>query len=194
MIVELPAAAILIGAGLLAPLVPARLRPAFLAAAPLVALWQLAGLAPGESLRAELFGFALEPVRVDRLSLAFGYVFAIASFLNAIYAWHVRTALEPAAAMVYAGAAGDDYCGTIQGVREAADLASIQNIGVTPEHRGWGLGTLLIQQALAGLRQAGLRRVYLEVTAQNDGAVRLYHRLGFVKARVLYKTQDLVVA
>jgi multicomponent Na+:H+ antiporter subunit D len=105
MSVELPVAAILIGAGLVAPLLPERFRPALLAAAPLVALWQLIGLAPGDALRAELFGLALEPVRVDRLSLAFGYVFVIAAFLNAIYAWHVRTALEPAAAMVYAGAA-----------------------------------------------------------------------------------------
>ncbi len=90
------------------------------------------------------------------------------------------------------GPRGDDFCGTIQSVREAADLASIQNIGITPEYRGQGLGTVLIYQALAGLRQVGLGRVYLEVTAQNDGAVRLYERLGFAKVRVLYKTQELV--
>jgi hypothetical protein len=93
-----------------------------------------------------------------------------------------------------AGPREDDFCGTIQGVREAADLASIQNIGITPEHRGQGLGTVLIQRALTGLCDAGLGRVYLEVTAQNDGAVRLYERLGFSKARVLYKTQELVEA
>jgi ribosomal protein S18 acetylase RimI-like enzyme len=92
----------------------------------------------------------------------------------------------------HAGPRGDDFCGTIQGVREAADLASIQNIGIVPEHRGHGLGTVLIHRALAGLRDAGLARVYLEVTAQNDGAVRLYQRLGFAKVRVLYKTQELV--
>jgi ribosomal protein S18 acetylase RimI-like enzyme len=96
--------------------------------------------------------------------------------------------------LAHLGPGGTDYCGTIQGVREAADLASIQNIGVTAEHRGRGLGTLLIRHALAGLRDAGLVRVYLEVTAQNEGAVRLYERLGFAKVRVLYKTQDLVVA
>ncbi len=94
--------------------------------------------------------------------------------------------------LTYPGPRGDDFCGTIQSVREAADLASLQNIGVTPEHRGQGLGTVLIHQALCGLREAGLGRVYLEVTAQNDGAVRLYQRLGFAKVRVLYKTQELV--
>jgi ribosomal protein S18 acetylase RimI-like enzyme len=90
------------------------------------------------------------------------------------------------------GPRGADFCGTIQCVREAADLASIQNIGITPEHRSQGIGTVLIHQAIAGLREVGLGRVYLEVTAQNDGAVRLYERLGFAKARVLYKTQELV--
>jgi multicomponent Na+:H+ antiporter subunit D len=137
MSVELPAAAILIGAGLLAPLVPARLRPAFLAVAPLLALWQLVGLSPGASLRAELFGFALEPVRVDRLSLAFGYVFAIASFLNAIYAWHVRTALEPAAAMVYAGAAmGAVFAGDLLTLFVYWELTAVASVLVI-----WARGT-----------------------------------------------------
>ena len=96
--------------------------------------------------------------------------------------------------LVHSGPRGDDYCGTIQSVREGTDLASLQNIGITPEHRGRGLGTVLIRRALAGLREAGVGRVYLEVTAQNDGAIRLYGRLGFAKVRVLYKTQELVAA
>jgi len=96
--------------------------------------------------------------------------------------------------LAHRGPRGDDFCGTIQGVREAGDLASLQNIGITPAHRGLGLGTVLIHQALCGLRDAGLARVYLEVTAQNEGAVRLYRRLGFATARVLYKAQELAVA
>jgi multicomponent Na+:H+ antiporter subunit D len=53
----------------------------------------------------ELFGFALQLVRADRLSLAFGYVFAIAAFLNVVFSWHVREGVEQPAAMVYAGSA-----------------------------------------------------------------------------------------
>ena len=41
-----------------------------------------------------------------------------------------------------------------------------------------------------GFRAAGLRRVYLEVTAENSSAVRLYRDLGFRRAKVLYKAVD----
>lgn len=94
--------------------------------------------------------------------------------------------------LVYSGERQPEYCGTIQGIREANGYGSLQNIGITEEHRGHGLGTILIHRALAAFRDAGVQRIYLEVTAQNDGAIRLYRRLGFVKARALYKTVELI--
>jgi len=84
-----------------------------------------------------------------------------------------------------------DYCGTVQGIRDQHGLGAIQNLGVAPEHRRAGLGTSLLCQALAGFRQAGVRRVYLEVTAQNDGAIRLYRRIGFVAIRTVYKAVEM---
>lgn len=105
MTVDIPPGLVLIGAGLLAPLVPARVRAAFLLLAPTAEFAQLLALVPGMTLRSEVFGFALEWVRVDRLSLAFGYIFSIAALLNVVFAWHLRSRLEPSAAMVYAGAA-----------------------------------------------------------------------------------------
>jgi multicomponent Na+:H+ antiporter subunit D len=70
-----------------------------------VALAQLIALPAGARVEVEAFGFALQLVRADKLSLAFGYVFCIAAFLNIIFAWHVRHGVEQSAAMVYAGAA-----------------------------------------------------------------------------------------
>ncbi len=67
----------------------------------------------------------------------------------------------------------------MQGVRDRHGLGAIQNLGVAREHRRCGLGTSLLLRSLAGFRQAGVRRVYLEVTAQNDAAIRLYRRVGF---------------
>lgn len=83
-----------------------------------------------------------------------------------------------------------DICGTIQGIRVSQRLGGIQNVGITPRHRGRGLGAALVAAALAGFQQVGLPRAYLEVTCQNETAVRLYRRLGFQRTKTLYKAVE----
>ena len=46
-------------------------------------------------------------------------------------------------------------------------------------------------QALSGFRQARLPGAYLEVTACNDAAVRLYRRLGFRCRKTVYKMVEV---
>ena len=87
-----------------------------------------------------------------------------------------------------------EYCGTVQGVRDSSGYGAIQNLGITPAHRGQGLGTALLHAALAGFHKAKIGRVFLEVTAQNIGAVRLYQRLGFRRSRTVYKAADVAYA
>jgi ribosomal protein S18 acetylase RimI-like enzyme len=82
------------------------------------------------------------------------------------------------------------YCGTIQGVIDKGPIGAIQNVGVVPSHRGLGLGRALVRQALGGFFRAGLRRVYLEVTAENSHAVRLYREVGFRRSKTLYKAVE----
>jgi GNAT superfamily N-acetyltransferase len=84
-------------------------------------------------------------------------------------------------------------CATIQGLRQSATHGSIQNVGVVPEHRGVGLGRALVLRSLAGFRAARVSRVYLEVTAQNTRAVRLYRELGFRLARTMFKQVETQV-
>jgi GNAT superfamily N-acetyltransferase len=86
-----------------------------------------------------------------------------------------------------------EQCGTIQGVSDG-ELGAIQNVGITPPHRGKGLGTVLLWHALAGFRRAGIGRAYLEVTAQNRRACRLYERLGFRQTKVVYKASEVAYA
>jgi ribosomal protein S18 acetylase RimI-like enzyme len=88
------------------------------------------------------------------------------------------------------GGARPEYCGTVQGVRDRHGLGAIQNIGVAAEHRRSGLGAGLLLRSLAGFRSAGVRRVSLEVTAQNTAAIRLYRRVGFTPVRTVYKTVE----
>jgi ribosomal protein S18 acetylase RimI-like enzyme len=99
-----------------------------------------------------------------------------------------RPGFEPRATWLIS--CGGEYCGTVQGVRERNGVGAIQNLGVVPGHRGRGLGTALLLQALHGFRRAGLGRAFLEVTAQNDGAIRLYRRLGFRCRKTIYKAVD----
>jgi ribosomal protein S18 acetylase RimI-like enzyme len=88
---------------------------------------------------------------------------------------------------VGAGPRKIESCGTIQSIRISRQKANFQNIGVTPYHRHRGVGAALISASLAGLQQVGVTRVALEVTANNDAAVRLYRRLGFRSVKTVYK-------
>lgn len=86
-----------------------------------------------------------------------------------------------------------ELCGTIQGVADTG-LGSIQNVGITPSHRGLGLGSVLVWHSLAGFKRAGIDRVYLEVSADNTGACRLYERLGFRRTKVVFKASEVAFA
>jgi ribosomal protein S18 acetylase RimI-like enzyme len=83
-----------------------------------------------------------------------------------------------------------EYCGTVQGIRTRPGYGAIQNLGVAKEHRRGGLGMNLLLRALAGFREAGVDCVSLDVTAQNQNAIRLYRRVGFQPVRVLYKAVE----
>ncbi|MEE2935699.1 MAG: GNAT family N-acetyltransferase [Planctomycetota bacterium] len=80
--------------------------------------------------------------------------------------------------------------GTIQGL-QLDGWGAIQNLGIDPDHRGRGLGTILLSRAAEGFRAEGLPRMHLEVTTDNTPAIRLYERLGFRRAKVVYKAAEV---
>ena len=80
--------------------------------------------------------------------------------------------------------------GTVQGIH-VDGWGAIQNLGVDPAHRGKGLGSVLLGHAAMGFRKFGLSHMHLEVTNDNTGAVRLYERLGFKRAQVVYKAAEV---
>jgi GNAT superfamily N-acetyltransferase len=104
-----------------------------------------------------------------------------------------KPGFQPAATWLIARGSSPEalqWCGTIQGVGARGSVGMIQNVGVVPGHRGLGLGRCLVDQALAGFRMQGLRRVGLEVTVDNARAVRLYQRMGFRRTRTVYKVVE----
>jgi len=90
---------------LVVALAPSRWRPALSVLTPLISAAHLLTLPAGAHLSIELLGHELNPLRVDRLSMLFGYLFHLAAFLGAIYAWHVRARGQQAASLLYAGSA-----------------------------------------------------------------------------------------
>jgi ribosomal protein S18 acetylase RimI-like enzyme len=61
----------------------------------------------------------------------------------------------------------------------AFDVGHITQICVEPSVKGSGVGYELLRRSLEALSRSGCRRASLTVTAANEGAVRLYERMGF---------------
>lgn len=66
-------------------------------------------------------------------------------------------------------------------VAPAFGLAAVGNVYTAPGARGRGLGAAVAAAVTADLLAAGCRDVILNVAAANDGARRIYRRLGFVE-------------
>jgi multicomponent Na+:H+ antiporter subunit D len=105
MIEALPPGLILILGALLIPMLPKRWQPALTLVLPVLGFLQVLALEPGVSHQLRIFDYQLTVVRVDRLSLVFGYIFHLAAFLTAIYALHVKDTVQHVAAMIYVGSA-----------------------------------------------------------------------------------------
>ncbi|RYZ78496.1 MAG: GNAT family N-acetyltransferase [Proteobacteria bacterium] len=57
--------------------------------------------------------------------------------------------------------------------------AFVDEVFVSQEYRGQGLGSSLIRHAIEHSKSIGIQGVRLETTPTNAGALRLYERLGF---------------
>jgi ribosomal protein S18 acetylase RimI-like enzyme len=88
--------------------------------------------------------------------------------------------------------AGTDGCvATVQGLIDSNRFGGIQNLGVMPDCRGLGIGRALLLKALAGFAVVGVRRAFLEVTAKNETAVRMYRAFGFRSYKTIYREVEV---
>jgi ribosomal protein S18 acetylase RimI-like enzyme len=69
--------------------------------------------------------------------------------------------------------------------RPPKDHWRIEVLAVAESARGTGIGTRLLGAAIESARDAGVHSVGLEVVDVNDGALRLYERLGFEPVRTV---------
>ncbi len=105
MISSFPPFVLFFVAAILLPFLRGYLRHALLLAVPIVGGLGLIGLDAGSTWQISLFGYELEPYRVDKLSLLFGYMFHLAALISIIYSLHVRDTMQHIAGLVYAGSA-----------------------------------------------------------------------------------------
>lgn len=59
------------------------------------------------------------------------------------------------------------------------DDCALYSIAVKPSHRRQGLAQILFNAGVSWAREAGKTRCLLEVRISNEGAIRLYEKVGF---------------
>ena len=162
MIADLSPGLILILGALLVPLLPRALRGWWMIALPILAFLQLLSLPVGYHGIVEIGGLQLTTLRIDTLSLVFGYIFLIAAALSAIYALHDRDPVQQVAGLVYAGSAtGAVFAGdllTLFFFWEGTAIASVFLIWASRTERAYSAGMryLIIQVGSGVLLLAGI--------------------------------------
>lgn len=99
----IPPGLLLIAGAFVVPLLPGAWRKTYMTLLPIAGLWALAGAQPGTFYSFNFIAYELSPVRIDGLSLIFGYIFHIATALSVIFAWHNEDVVEQMAGLAYAG-------------------------------------------------------------------------------------------
>jgi multicomponent Na+:H+ antiporter subunit D len=105
MINTVPPAAIFIIGALLVPLIKGKWKSAFLLLIPVIGFINLIHIPQGTHWVTRFLGYDLVFGKVDRLSLLFGYIFHLITFISLIYALHVKDDLQHVAGLIYAGSA-----------------------------------------------------------------------------------------
>ena len=103
MVLGIPPGLFLIAGALLVPLFRGRWRQMYMLFLPLAGLWCLVDGQSGIFFAFTFMEYEIVPVRVDPLSLIFGYIFHIAAALSVVYAWHNDDIVEQMAGLAYAG-------------------------------------------------------------------------------------------
>jgi len=166
--IELPPFVIFYGAAIMVALLPHRLGQVILLATPLAGGLVLLGMTADAALQWNIMNLVLEPLRVDRLSLLFGYLFHIAAFLGVVFSLHLRDRLQSSASLLYAGSAlGAVFAGDLLTLFFFWEILALTSAFLifarkTERARRAGIRYLFIQVVSGGLLLAGTLMLYRE--------------------------------
>lgn len=106
------------------------------------------------------------------------------------------TLADPARGFILVGLVGGAvsavaYVSFASPLEHAGEVAWLEELYVTPEHRNLGLGKVLVSAVIERAEARGCVAVDLEVTADHFRAARLYEREGFRSMRRDHMTRPL---
>lgn len=155
-----PALPLLIGA-VLTGLTRGRLRAMLMLAAPVLGTYVIWSLEPGTTWNIELFGQTLTPLRVDALSVLFGYLFHLAAFIGVVYSLHLKDTAQLVSSLAYAACAVSAvFAGDLLTLFVFWELLAITSAVLvfargTPRALSAGIRYLLVQVASGALLLTG---------------------------------------
>ena len=159
---------------LLAAATRGTVRKALLVLVPVAGALNVWGVEEGYAWSLEFLGYVLEPVRADRLSLLFGYLFHLGAFIAVVYSLHLKkgdnATVQHVAALVYAGSAlGAIFAGDFISLFVFWELLAVSSVFLI-----W---------SRTGLRSAGSGMRYLVVQVVSGvallaGALMRVHETG----------------
>ncbi len=156
-----PALTLIVGA-FFVPLLPGRVRSAFMLLLPVVAFAHLVSLPYGSGGELDLLNMSLVTLRVDKLSMLFAIIFLIATLLGLIYALHVNDRLQHVASLLYGGSAvGAVLAGDLVTLFAFWEIAAVTSVFLvwarrTEEAYRAGMRYLLLQSVSGLLLLAGI--------------------------------------
>ncbi len=156
-----PGLIFLFGAAAVA-LLPFSLRRWLALIIPIISIFYIIGLETGDTQTANYLGYKLVFLRVDKLSLLWGYIFCIAFGLGVIFAFHQNTRFQDISAIIYAGSAlGAVFAGDLLTLFIFWEFAAISSVfliwaGGSSRSYGAGMRYLIIQISSGLLLFAGM--------------------------------------
>ena len=101
MMISIPPGILYMVGGLIAMIVPTAWQRVIAVGVALLGGYQLMQLQPTDTWTVSFLNTSIELLRVDALSMVFGYVFVIASFAAFIYGWGVAKTWQPPTKLKY---------------------------------------------------------------------------------------------
>ena len=149
-----------VGAAVVA-LTRGHVRLVVLLAIPLIGAINVLSMGAGDQQSLAFLNLALTPVRVDKLSLLFGYLFHLAAFIGIVFSLHLRDTTQHVAGVLYAGSAlGAVFAGDLITLFVFWELLAITSVFLilarrTERARSVALRYLIIQVLSGVLLLAG---------------------------------------